>query len=137
MPILTSQTTNPATTVSLSAVFLNSTSDPTDFLALKPISRLQPNTSQAGEVRPMASGGLRLVKQATKPKSYSVGVTLATRAQIDWIEAHVGLVLCIRDDRGRKFFGAYLESPVDESVFSSEYGNVSIQFNEVTYSQAV
>src|SRR5690348_4546457 len=96
-------------TVALDAIWFNLASDPTDSLALKVVTQLQPSTSQAGEVRPMASGGLRLVLQASRPRGYNVGVTLASRDQIDWLEAHVGQVLCVRDDRGRKFFGTYLD----------------------------
>lgn len=136
MPILTTAANNPGSTVTLNAVWLNVASDPIDSLALSQLSQLQPATDQAGAVRAMASGSLRLVQQAVRARSYRLSAPMATRAQIEWLEAHIGVTLCVRDDRGRKFFAVYLSVPVDEQTFSRAYGDVSLALSEVTHSQA-
>lgn len=123
-------------TVTLGTVWLNLVSDPSVSLTLPTMASLSIATGQDGEVRRLANGRLRLVKRAGQARSASVDIEGATRTEVEWLEDHVGDLLCVRDDRGRKFFGAYMGVEADE-VRANDYANVSLVLTEVTHSEAV
>jgi hypothetical protein len=85
----------------------------------------------------LAGGRERLVTTAGSPQSYGWKMSRVDRAQIDWLEDHVGRVLCVRDDRGRKFYGTYLSSPIDEANWSKTRGAVDLSLRSVTHTEAV
>ena len=126
-----------AVPVELSAVFLNLAADPADFRAFYTVTSLQPSTEVRSNVRVLANGRMRSVKQAGKPRSYSFKVEQISREDVAWLEEHVGELMCIRDDRGRKFFGVYSSVTFDESTLWNDRADVSISFVEVSYSEAV
>lgn len=123
-------------TVTLGTVWLNLAADPTVYLSLPTMSSLSITTGQDGEVRRMANGRLRLIRRAGQARSASVDIDGATRTEVDWLEEHVGDLLCVRDDRGRKFFGVYMSVDADE-IRANDYANVSLALTEVTHSEAV
>lgn len=123
-------------TVTLGTVWLNLAADPSDYISLPTMSSLSVSTSQPGEVRRLANGRLRVVRQAGQARGASVDADGVTEAEVDWLESHVGEVVCIRDDRGRKFFGVYLGVDVEE-IRASVYANVSLSLTNVTHSEAV
>lgn len=123
-------------TVTLSTVWLNLASDPTVYLSLPTMASLTIATGQDGEVRRLANGRLRLVKRAGQARSASVDIEGATRTEVDWLEDHVGDLVCVRDDRGRKFFGVYMGVDADE-IRGNDYANVSLALTEVTHSEVV
>jgi hypothetical protein len=124
-------------TVVLGAVFFNSAANPSDTMGFPEVIGLGFTKTQAGDVRALANGRLRMVTSSAKRQSYDLELELLTRTQIDWLVAHVGQLLCVRDDRGRKVFGTYFGVRVDEIVARADYGNASLQFTEVTYTEAV
>jgi hypothetical protein len=124
------------TAVNLKTVWLNLASDPSSSVSPTTMASLSVDKVAPGEVRTLANGRRRVIRRAGTARSATVSVDAATRAEIEWLEDHVGEVVCVRDDRGRKFFGAYLSVGVDE-IRGNNYGNVSIALTEVTYSEAV
>lgn len=124
-------------TVNLGAVWLNKASNLTDSQRFDNVTGLQAIKANDGDVRALANGRLRMVTTTTLQRQYALTLELATRTQIDWLEAHVGELLCARDDRGRKVYGTYFEVSVDEVIERSDYGNVSLRFTEVTHSEVV
>lgn len=123
-------------TLQLDCVFLNLASDLSDFQSFPLMSSLKISTSQPGEVRTMANGRRRLVRTAGKPRTAIVDLSHCTRTQVDWLEQHVGDLVCVRDDRGRKFYGVYLSVDVDETPTNTDDGGTSLSLTEVTHSEA-
>lgn len=134
MPIVVDDTPNPGTTLDLTGtLWLNDAADLSDLVRFEYVESLSPSVEQPGEVRMLAGGRERLVTTAGRPKSYSWSLSRVTREQIQWIEAHVGRVLCVRDDRGRKFYGTYLTAPFNESTFSHDRSTASLTLESVTH----
>lgn len=125
------------TTVNLGAVFLNAANDLVDVQSFQNTIGLVATKSRDGEIRALANGRLRLVLRATTARSFNLRFELCTRTQVTWLEDHVAQVLCARDDRGRKVYGAYLSVPVTENVARSDYADIDIVFTEVTHSEVV
>lgn len=123
--------------VDLAAVFLNLAANPSDRLALYTVTGLQPATEVRADVRSLANGRQRVVRQAGKPRSYSLKVEQLDRAGISWLEQHAGETMCIRDDRGRKFYAAFFAVPVDESTLWNDRGDVDLRISEVSATEAV
>lgn len=84
----------------------------------------------------MANGRLRSVTRTGRTRSAQVDVENATRAELGWLEEHVGQLVCVRDDRGRKMFAVYYDVPVEEMLGQPGYGGVSLSLTEVTHSEA-
>lgn len=124
-------------TVNLESAWLNVASDPADSLSLPTMSSLSVKTEKVGEVRRMANGRTRTVTRGgVAQRRVTVAVAYATRAEIDWIEDHVGVLLCARDNQGRKVFGIYHEVEVDEYQ-AIEDGRFTLSLSEVTFSEVV
>lgn len=124
-------------TVDLRTLWLNLASDPSQAASFPYMSALTWTKEQPGEVRRYANGRLRVVRRAGKPKSADVALPGCDRAQVDWLEEHVGRVVCVRDDRGRKVFGVYLAVAVTELSLPRGRADVSLSLAEVTYSEVV
>lgn len=123
-------------TVTLTTVWLNLALDPTVYVSLPTLDGLSVERAQDGEVRVLANGRRRLVRRAGVGRSASLEVRAATRAEVDWLEDHVGDLVCVRDDRGRKFFGAYLVVEADE-IRGNDFADVTLALSEVSHSEAV
>lgn len=119
------------------AIILNLASDPSDYQAFGYPDSFAPALSVPGEIRVGASGRERSFTRAGRSTVMPVSLPQVPRAQIDWLRSHVGELMCVRDDRGGKFFGTFYEVPVDESTMTTAYGDVSLQFRSVTFSEAV
>lgn len=122
--------------VELGAIFVNLASDPSQYVALYWPEPFQPSTAANGDVRTNASGRQRVFTRAGRPQSMQLVQKQTTRADIDTLESWVGQIVCVRDIRGRKFFGVYFEVPVEESTLRDE-GDVSLTIRSVSVSEAV
>lgn len=124
--------------LTLSAFFLNLASDPSDFQAFSYVTQTTPGKQSSAQVRTMANGRLRVFRQAGAPRSASWKLEKVTPAQVVWLEAHVGDLMCVRDDVGRKWFGVYTSLQADEDMYPDRRGeaSVSLSLSEVTYSEA-
>lgn len=122
--------------VALRTLWLNDAADLTDALSLPGMSSLSVASQAPGAVRRMANGRLRSVSRAGQARTVDATFDACTRAEIAWLDAHVGRIVLIRDDRGRKLFGIYYEVPVDEHQYDDQ-GDVNLTLTEVTFSEAV
>lgn len=123
-------------TVTLTTAWLNLAADPAVYVSLPTLDGLSVEKAQDGEVRALSNGRRRVVRRAGVGRTASLEVRAATRAEVDWLEEHVGDLVCVRDDRGRKFFGVYLVVAADE-IRGNDYADVSLSLSEVTHSEAV
>lgn len=123
--------------VDLGAVFVNDAADPSDFARFDSPTGLVVTTSVRGDVRTMANGRTRVVTRAGTPRTAQVSLEYLTRPDVDWLESHVGDLLCFRDHLGRKFFGVYFDVPVTEVQYVSDRADLSLSLTEVTHSEAV
>jgi hypothetical protein len=124
-------------TVQLRTLWLNLASDPSQAMSFPYMSALTWSKEQPGEVRRYANGRTRIIRRAGQTRTAEVTLTGCNREQIDWLEEHVGDLVCVRDDRGRKVFGAYLIVPVAEAQHRRDRGDVSLSLAEVSFSEAV
>lgn len=122
--------------IALSTVWLQSVADFTDSVSLTTMSKLTSAPQGAGVVRRYGSGRFRAVTQAGIGQQFSITALACSRAQIVWLEGHIGETLLVRDDRGRKFYGVYFNPSSDEHPYDDE-GDVALTINEVTYTEAV
>ena len=122
--------------VRLRTLWLNDAANPADAVSFPLMSELQVAPAIRGEVHRYAGGRSRSVtrKGVTRP----VEATLAncTRAQVAWLEAHIGLPVFVRDDRGRRLVGTYLEVPTAEHPYDDE-ADVALQVSELSLVEEV
>lgn len=124
-------------TITLDTVWINLASDPSQYRSFPLMSSLRVVKDQPGSVSNYASGRRRLVLKSGGGFTVSLTLPQLDRDQITWLEAHIGELMLVRDDRGRKIWGTYLSLPVDESQGDSGHGDASISFSEITYSEVV
>lgn len=124
-----------AKTVTLAEVRLNHGANMADSMAFQNVTEFKVATTQSGEVRALANGRLRAVKRSARPSGAQFKFELCNRTQIDWLRDKVGELVCFRDDRGRKIWGIYWAAPVTENITRVEYGDVEIEFHEVSHSE--
>lgn len=122
--------------VTLKAIWFNRVADPADFLALRYVSGFDRAPEKPGNFRRGAGGRVRLFTRAGRELSWSLSFKAVSLAQKEWLEAHAGELLCIRDDRGGKFFGSYLGVGVGEHRYNHE-ADVSLEVTEISFSEAV
>ena len=122
--------------VTLGTAWLNDAATPSDAISLPYMTSLQVTPAQTGEVRRYAGGRLRAVSVLGKATAASLSAVAVTRAQVTWLEAHIGRTICLRDDRGRRLFAVYWEVPVDEHAYNLE-ADISLDLSQVTVVEAV
>lgn len=122
--------------VTLGTLWLNDAADLSDGIAFPLMSKLTVVTAQPGEVRTMANGRLRMVSRAGRSRTWQADLPNLDRTAVDWLEDHLGELVLVRDDRGRKMFGTYLTLPDDAHRYDAE-SDVQITLLEVTHSEAV
>lgn len=120
----------------LDTVWLNAASDPSDYASFPLMSALAVATSQSGEVRQYAGGRTRLVLKAGTPRNISLDLPELDRTQVTWLESHVGQIVLVRDDRGRKIWAAYITAGVDETQGDTT-ASAGISLTEVSFTEVV
>ena len=100
------------------------------------MSGLEVDTNQPGEVRTYAGGRLRLVTTAGVARTATLTLPECSRDQINWLQTYVGQTVLVRDDRGRKIWGTFLQPKVNENQYA-QTGDVTVVINEITYTEAV
>lgn len=128
-------------TVTLGAVFLNDAEDPADSMQFATVGdsyRIE-ETLGGGVEHGYASGRSRLY--STEDDVTTVPLTLVdvTPAQVAWLRSHRGRVVCFRDNRGAKVFGAYLSLPVEFSTMPVDdaIDTAALSLTSTTWSEAV
>lgn len=122
--------------VTLRTAWLNDAATPSDAIWLPYMTALSVTPAQQGEVRRYAGGRLRAVSVLGKATAASLSAKAVTRAQVAWLEAHIGRAICLRDDRGRRLFVVYWQVGIEEHAYDLE-ADVSLDFSQVTVVEAV
>jgi len=125
-----------STPIVLSTVWINLASNPSSFQSFPLMSALEVDTMQPGQIRTYAGGRLRLVTTAGVARSATITLPECSRAQINWLQSNAGNIVLVRDDRGRKIWGAFLNPKVVENQYNTN-ADVTLVINEITYSEAV
>lgn len=118
-------------TVSLQGLWLNDYDDPSDYIVLDWGTALQRNRIVPGVQVVTASGRLLRRVSAGVSRQWSASASRCTPDQMDWIEAHAGVDVWVRDWLGRRILGFYLQTPTDQHLYDVN-GDVSLTFDEVT-----
>lgn len=121
--------------VNLTTLWLNVAADPSDFQVFPYMSALSRARTKPGRTVALAGGRVRAIRQAGRVVEWQVDLPHCTPEQLAWLEAHVGDVVCARDDRGHKTFGVYWSVPVSEHSYNSD-GDVQVTLTEITFSEA-
>lgn len=122
--------------LNLDAVWLNLQSDPSQALQIATVSRRDPGLVTPGETRMYGNGRYVGLSSGGPQQQFQV-----TFQAVDWdtwltLKAWAGKLLLYRDDLGNRVWGRYL-NPQPTSRTSDGYTDVSITFEELTYSEAV
>lgn len=141
MPIIVDLTGPPGTGLDLSAIWLNTATDPSDVRSFNSIGEgLSASTKARGEVRQLANRR-RLIVQGSGGAldlSESMQVTLVRcdREEVAWLKARTGVLMCVRDHVGTKFYGTWLEAPRQVDSRYRDRIDVSLTIDQVTHSEA-
>lgn len=122
--------------IALTSLSLNVASDPSNYRIFPSMSALDPTLNLAGEFRPYAGGRIRMILRDGRGEVFSVTLPDLDLDTIAWLKSNAGKTMCLRDDRGSKVFVGYLSVPVKHNS-ADKTGDVSLNLNEVTYSEVV
>lgn len=98
----------------LGTVWLNSAVDYSDALAVEYVTGVEFDPTQNGEVRVYAGGRLRDISWDGDQQVLTLTFGVMARTAVQWVEAHAGKPIVVRDPVGRKFFGVYRNPRITE-----------------------
>lgn len=145
MAIIVDLTGVPGTGLDLCAVWLNDAADPADVYAFEYVGdSLSSTTTARVEVRQLANRR-RLIRRgnvgaADLAESMQVTLVRCDREQVAWLQSKTGVLLCVRDHVGTKFYGVYSEAPREVTTTGQDFRDrmdVRLSLDEVTHSEAV
>ncbi len=122
--------------VELDTLWLNDMADLSDYQSFPMMSALTIKPVVVGGVRGYANGRRRAITQPGRFVTASGSLPACTREQMDWLEEHTGRPVLVRDDRGRKFYGIYLEADFDEHAYDDE-ADAALTIAEISHSEEV
>lgn len=123
--------------VALTTVWLNDAVDPADVLRCGSAASLSRVTSVQGRAVQLAGGGFRMVQRRGRSRVWSLSMPRASRAEVDWLEAHLDRVVTARDHRGHKIHARFLSVPVEEFGAWTTAAGVELELVEVRHSEVV
>jgi len=135
----------PSSVLDLSTVWLNSQLDPSDFISFPFMASLSVESAVQGEVRSYGGSRTTTLTRPARLRSVQVGglrrsvklsLRALTREQVAWLETHIGQVVLVRDDRGRRLWATYWAAPIDEHQYNDE-AESSLDLSEVTVNEVV
>lgn len=141
MPIIVDLTGPPGTGLDLSAIWLNTASDLSDVRAFTKVGGpLSANTKARVDIRQLANR-TRLIQLGAagvvdRVESETLPLVHLTREDVAWLKARTGVLMCLRDHVGTKFYGAWLEAPREIQTHERDWINVSLTIDQVTHSEA-
>jgi hypothetical protein len=97
------------------------------------------NSSAANATTPItlyANGTLRAITQPGEQRVLVATCPASTTAQVNWLYAHMGMVLLVRDDRGRRFWGMYFTYEADEHYYDLNT-DITLTIYEMTYTDQI
>lgn len=122
--------------VSLRGVYLAPVAAPSDLLRLNASVELSEVRSLPGGFRRGANGRTRLIRRAGSDRQLQVSVRRADRATRERIKDWSGLLLLLRDGRGRKVYGSYLDPKFSERP-GLPVTDITLTFVELSFDEAV
>lgn len=122
-------------TVTLDRLWLHTASDLSTYRRFFTSGRSD-DRSITGDVRTYANGRLRIVSRVGAKQQLGVTLEQVTDADLVTLESWRGVLLYLRDHRGRTLFGTYFSMKVDDYLDRSGYA-VSVTFQQVTSTVAV
>ena len=122
--------------VSLSELWIHDGDDLSDFVQTFGFASEDETDAVAGEVRTYANGRRRIVRRAGTATSLSVTFPSTDRTTIDWLRAHKGNTLMLRDPYGRKVWGTFFSLSVPEKG-SAQLPDASFTFESTSASEEV
>lgn len=142
MPILVDLPTPVGTGLDLCAIWLNDATQLEDARAFATAGdSLSASTQARVEVRQLANRR-RLVRRGSVSGAVDLAESLqmtlewCDREQVAWLRSKTGVLLCVRDHVGTKFYGVYTESPREVPTAYRDRVNVRLAFDQVTHSEA-
>lgn len=123
--------------VTLVRLWVNVAADPEEYRALR-LADINVEDPVPVEVRTYAGGRERAVRRKTRGRlSYTATVRRPSQADVQWLRAHTGETVVVRDPRGHKFFGVYAVTGYAfmPGLESAEDLRLSVQ--QITQSEAV
>ncbi len=142
MPIIVDLATTPGTGLDLSAVWFNTATDLADVRSFEYTGEaLSANTQARVEVRQLANRR-RLIQQGAggrvgRVESLSITLVRCDRDQVAWLRDRTGVLMCVRDHVGTKFYGTWVEAPREIATAYRDRIDVKITIDQVTHSEAV
>lgn len=123
--------------VKLTTLWLGLVSDPAQARSFPYLSAASSQPKVQATARLYAGGNTRMVRRRGRQSGQQftlLGCDAAQRQLIefDWL----GQLLAVRDDRGRKYFGFYVDPQITEHAYNGDC-DISITVTEVTRSEAV
>lgn len=121
----------------LRTLWLTLASDPTQSRSFTYMTGLSSTPTVQVSTRLYAGGNYRQVTMKGRQSGLPVTLTACTAEdrqviEFDWL----GKLLCVRDDRGRKFYGSYGQPQIAEHPYNGEC-DITVTFVETTVSEAV
>lgn len=141
MPIIVDLTGPPGTGLDLSAVWLNTASDLSDIRSFVKVGGpLSVSTKARIEIRQLANRR-RIIRQGDGTsidlvESMKVPLVHLDRDDVAWLRARTGVLMCIRDHVGTKFYGAWEETPREVQPQFRDWMDVTLSIGHVTHSEA-
>jgi hypothetical protein len=123
--------------VTLTRLWLNLASDPSRSWSFAYITGLQSQPAIGASSAPYAAGNYRM--SGTPGRQSQLPVTLTAVSRYDRYALEFELpkqLLCVRDDRGRKFYGYYSNPQATEHLYNDEC-DMTLTFLEVAYSETL
>lgn len=125
-------------TLLLSALWLNDAVNPSDAMSFVYAGdSFKVASSMSVEARGMAGGRTRLVSKVGTSWTANPILPQCTPAQVSWLRAHQGRIVCLRDHQGTKLYGFYAEVPEDKSTHYRDVSDVELSFVGCSFSEAV
>lgn len=114
-------------TVTLGNIWLNDGGSPSDHLEIESTvgDAQDVGRSVDGGVEKLAGGRFRSVYEQGVAETWAISVELASWAEIQWIQAHIGRSVWVRDRFGRRVFGSYGETSTPANPYVN---NADISF---------
>lgn len=122
--------------VALRTVVFNLASDPSQVLVIDWVTQINPAPQTPGEDRMYGTGRYRALTAGTRQQTVALAFAGCDPATVAQLEAWDGVLLCYRDDSGRKFFGTYRSPQITRHSYNAD-ADVSLTFTETTYFEAV
>lgn len=123
--------------ITLDTLFLHDATDLSAYVAFDAdLVSLSERASHSGEVRTYAGGRQRLITRPGEPRTINVKFEYVSPSEQQALRDWIGVLLLLRDPRGRKVYGVFHEMDVSERN-PIDYTDINFAFQQVTASEEV